>query len=132
MRNGRDIVQIRAMVMLPLYRKGYAAKTREEELRIAALENRNTSVSNQLAATVERAFISYEQARLNHLFYQKQLTLIGASSSLLETQYSTGRTNFEAVRQIELQQLDYELRLLESVVNSHLAINEMSRLAKFE
>lgn len=131
MRNGRDILQVRAMLMLPLYRKGYAAKKREEELRIAALNQQQKATFNQFITIVEQAFISYEQARLTYEFYEEQSELVAASLQIAEAQYSSSQAGFEALLELEMEQLAIELKRLESIVNSHLAVAEIGRLTDF-
>ena len=43
-KNGRDIIQLRGSVKIPLFKKKYEAKEREEQLKIAALTDKKADV----------------------------------------------------------------------------------------
>jgi outer membrane protein TolC len=119
--NGRDILQIRALVKIPLYRKKYEAKEREENFKIAALENVKEDALTRFTATIEKAYADYETAQLKSSLYKKQIGITQSAIDILETDYSTQGNNFDELLRLENELIDYDLKMLKVVVQSHQA-----------
>lgn len=120
-RNGRDIVQLKATVQIPLFRKKYAAKAREEELNIQALEERKAVLLNRYAAGLEQAFAAHREASLQAELYTEQIRLLRSLILNLETRYSTGGGRFAELLDLEKDLLNYQQKMLRAIVQSHLA-----------
>ncbi len=127
MRNGRDIVQIKAAVRIPLNRKKYEAKEREEDFKISALEYKKEDALNTFMAAIEKAFVDYEAARLKLELYEKQTLLTRAAVRILETEYSVKGSNFDELLRLEKDLVDYEMKILKAIVQSHLAKSNIER-----
>jgi len=125
--NGRDIIQLRGSVKIPLFKKKYAAKEREEQLNIEALAYQKTEVLSRFMATIEQAFADYEMAQLKMSLYQKQIEITQATISILETEYSVNGKNFDELLRLEKELIDYDLKILKAVVQSHLAKSSIER-----
>ncbi len=119
--NGRDVLQLRASIRLPINRKKYQAKAREEQLKIQALAQRKEALLSAFAAQIDKDLADYETARLRMELYQKQLKLTRAAIAILEADYSVQANNFVELLALEKDLLDYELRQLEAIVASQLA-----------
>ncbi|WP_425422995.1 TolC family protein [Phaeodactylibacter xiamenensis] len=87
--NGRDIVQLRASVSLPIYREKFEAKEREEQLKIAALDNRKQDLNHRFEATIAQAYADFETARLRLDLYERQRRLTQSAIAILQEAYST-------------------------------------------
>lgn len=126
-KNGRDIVQLRGAVKIPLNRNKYEAKEREENIKITALADKKTDVSNRFMATIEKAYANYETAQLRMDLYQKQIEITKAAIRILEINYSVKGKNFDELLRLEKELIDYDLKILKAIVQSHLAKNNVER-----
>lgn len=125
--NGRDIVQVRATVKVPIFKQKYAAKEREEQLKIQTLEDKKANTLLQFQAQIKKAYAQHEQARLKRNLYFKQIELTEAAIQVLKAAYSTQASRFDELLRLEKDLLDYELKLLKTVVDSHLAQAAINR-----
>ena len=119
--NGRDILQLRATMKIPLYREQYEAKEREENLKIDALENKKENVLTQFSVAIEKAYAEQETARLKLELYEKQIDITKAAIRILETNYSTQGSSFDELLRLEKELVDYDLKKLKAIVQSNLA-----------
>lgn len=126
--NGRDILLLRASVKIPLYRKQYAAREREQNLHIQALQNQHAASVDEFAAVVEQAFTRHATARLELELYQRQENLTQSLIRMLESSYSTGETRLDELLRYEQDLINYRLKKLEAIVASHLAVREIQQL----
>lgn len=125
--NGRDILQLRATVKIPLFREQYEAKEREENLRIDALENKKEDVLTLFSAAIEKAYAEHETARLRAELYERQIGITEAAIRILETDYSTQGSNFDELLRLEKELVDYDLKMLRAIVQSHIAQSSIER-----
>ena len=125
--NGRDILQLRASVKVPIYRKKYEAKATEEKLKITELDFRKADTYTKYCAAIETAYGDYEVARLQMQLYEKQIELSRTAIQILETANSTGGRNFDELLRIEQELLDYKLKRLKAIVQSHMAQSKVER-----
>lgn len=119
--NGRDILQIKAMVRLPLYKEKYTSKEKEELLKIESLEQQMANTISQIKAEIERAYALQETAALQVAFSEKQIVLTKATIRILEADYSANGDNFAELLQLQRALVTYDLKILEAIVQSHLA-----------
>jgi outer membrane protein TolC len=125
--NGRDILQLRATVKVPLFREQYKAKEREEQFRIQALEHQKDEVLDRFTAAIERAYADYETARLQRELYQRQQQITRSAIEILQASYSTAGSNFDELLRLERELIDYDLKMLKAIVKSHLAVSSIQR-----
>jgi outer membrane protein TolC len=125
--NGRDIVQLRASVKIPLYRTKYEAKDREEVLKIEALEHRKADVLSGFLESVEAAFTDYDVAQLRAELYRKQIDITQSAINILQADYSSHGNNFDELLRLEKELIDYDLKILKAIVDSHLAKASIER-----
>jgi len=119
-RNGRDIVQLRGTMKVPLYKNKYKAKEKEESLKIATLEHRKSDLVNRFSAVMEKGFVDYETAKLRMDLYREQI----------EITKSVQGNNFNELLQLEKELIDYDLKILKAIVQSHLAKSTIERFIK--
>ena len=125
--NGRDIVQLRASVSIPIYRKKFDAKKAEETLLIDALELKKTDLLGRFEAIIEKAYSDYDAARLRNELYGRQRELAQSAINVLESEYATKGNNFDELLRMEKELLDYDLKTLKAVVQSHVALSNIER-----
>ena len=125
--NGRDIVQVNATLSIPLYRGKYTAKANEETFRIAALEQQKLATASSFQAMIERAYVRFETAVLLQDLYIQQIQTTKAAIRVLETNYSTQKSSFDELLQLERELIDYDLKILQAVVESHRAQASIER-----
>jgi len=129
--NGRDALQLRASIKIPLYRQKYKAREREEQLKIQALDDQKTNTLNQFVASIESAFADYKSAQLRLELYQKQKEIIHAAINILETNYSSSGSGFDELLRLEQDLILYDLKELEVIVESHLIKSLIDRYVDF-
>jgi outer membrane protein TolC len=125
--NGRDILSPRIGVRLPLYRDKYEAKEQEEQLKIQALEIRKQDQLLQFRSAIESAYADLEDARIKLRLYGEQIETTESVIDLLLTQYSAEGARFLDLLQLENQLIQYELKTLSALVQTHLAQTEIER-----
>lgn len=125
--NGRDILQLRASVKIPLYREKYNAKRAEENLKIEALENKKADILSLFNATIEKAYADHQTAQLKMELYERQIEITQAAINILESEYSTKGNNFDELLRLEKELIDYDLKMLKAIVQSHIAKSSIER-----
>ena len=125
--NGRDIIQLKAAVIIPLYRERYAAKKREEQLRIEAMESRKQEVYSQFASQVEQTFAAYESTILQHQLYLRQIATVESALEIMLADYSSHGKGLDELLRLETERFELELKLLSAIVQSHVAKANMER-----
>ena len=119
--NGRDIIMPRASVNIPLNRKKYEAKDKEEELRIAMLTTKKQAVLEQYMVEIEKAYTEYQEAQIKLNAYKQQTEILRRTIDLLVTQYSVSSRGFDELLKLHNDLIIFDLKALCSVVDSHLA-----------
>lgn len=126
--NGRDIFQVKAMVTIPLYRKKYEAKEREERLIIESINLRKADQLNLFISEIEKAYASHHNARLKFELYEQQIELSRSIIAILESQYAATGDNFDELLRLEKELIDYDLKKLRAAVQSQLAQFSIEKL----
>jgi outer membrane protein TolC len=125
--NGRDIVQLKAVVSMPIYRKKYDAKQREEQLKINAIESRKQEVLSLFLSKIEGTYADHQSALLRKELYEEQIRITKAAIQILLTDYSNQGSNFDELLRLEEELIMYDRKLLEAIVDSHQALAEVER-----
>lgn len=128
--NGRDIVQLRAAVSIPIYKKKYEAKEREEKLKIEALTDKKADMLNRFKSMIEQAYVDHEVAQMKMDLYQQQRKLTESAIQILQSNYSVKGVGFEDLLRLEKQLVDYELKTLNAIIQSHQAKSSIERFIK--
>lgn len=119
--NGRDIVQLRGAVTIPIYRKKYEAKAMEEQLKIEALDLQKEDTFQKYTAAIEKAYAQHEMAQLRASLAERQKQLTLSTIEILESKYSADGNRFDELLRLEKDLIDYDLQMLQAIVQSHLA-----------
>ena len=130
-RNGRDILQLKAMVSVPLYGRKYDALQREEEYRIQALEHMKADASNVFSSEVSNALARHRTAELQIDLYMGQIENVRSARRILESDYSASGDKFDELLEVEMDLLNYDLKILRAVVDSHRAVATIQKLVDY-
>ena len=115
-------------ITIPLYRNKYRAMVSEVVYLQEARENEHADKVNLLETIFENAWKDYRDASRRLHLYQSQLELAAQSMNLLETEYVTGNSDFEAVLRMERKVLTYGLELEKSRSDKQAAISFINYL----
>lgn len=122
-KNGRDVFMPRVSVKIPIYKQKYAAKKREEALKIATLEDKKEDLVSRFMAIIDQAFTDYEMTQLSLNLYEKQIAITQSAMNILEANYSATGKNFDELLELEKELIAYDLKILKAIVQSHQAKN---------
>ena len=126
-RNGRDIVQLRGTMKIPLYKNKYEAKEKEENLKIKTLDLQKENLLSRFSETIEKGFVDYETAKLKMELYEEQIDITKSAIRILETNYSVKGSGFDELIRMEQDLIEYDLKILKAIVQSHLAKSSIER-----
>lgn len=126
--NGRDILQLKASLSIPLQRKPYEAKKQEERLKIAAWEHRKEALRSQFSASIQKAMATYQEAKLTYELYQNQIENTEAVIQIMQADYTHNGKQFEELINLERDLLAYEIAVLGAIVESHKVKAEIQRI----
>ncbi|SHM87184.1 Outer membrane efflux protein [Cyclobacterium lianum] len=129
---GNDMVMPMVKLTIPIYRKKYNALQKEAELKQLAVQQRKENTVNQLTTQWYAALRDLEDARRRTKLYSEQTDLARQTLSLLMTSYATDGRDFEDVLAVQQQLLDYQLKLITSIIDQHITIAGLENLAATE
>ena len=129
--NGRDILIPKVMVSIPLYRKKFTAKKKEETLKQDAMALQKESLTQKMMGRIQRFLSNYETAILRHELAQKQQTLSESAYEILLAEYRSNGNRFDELIALQNDRLRYEIDQVTAVVQSHLAQFNIDRYTDF-
>ena len=118
--NGRDLLIPKAMVKLPIYRKKYGAKRKEEALKQSAFEMRKKDLENSLLSLIQNHKTEYDQALLTIDLMERQIKVSQSVYDILLAEYSAKGNRFDELMQTQGEMLKYELNIIMAQVKTHL------------
>ncbi|MBI0398058.1 TolC family protein [Cyclobacterium marinum] len=110
--NGKDAwVFPQVGISIPLYRKKYKAMEQEATLKQEAVVFKKENTANELTTEVENLYKNYQDAIRRIDLYDNLSDIAERSLNLLQTEFSTGDTDFEEILRMERKVLNYHLEL---------------------
>ncbi len=119
--NGRDVLMPMGSIIIPLHAKRFTAKRQEEKLKMEALDTRIIDLEETYRADITRARSRVEYASMEIDKYEKLKEVTVETISLMRTEYAAEGTRFEALLQLEMELIQYDLQILKSNYNKDLA-----------
>ncbi len=108
--NGRDaFVFPQVGVRMPLYRKKYKAMQKQSQLQREAAAFSQEGMHDQLLTELEKLYADYLNAQREVKLYRHLADLAARTLDLLQTEFSTGETDFEEIIRVERQLINYQL-----------------------
>ncbi len=129
--NGRDILIPKVMVSIPIYRKKYTAKREEEKLRQQAFTYQKESLTNRMISNIQSYKSEYESAKLMYELANKQIEISNSAYDILLSDYSSNGNRFDELMKLKSDINRYEIEIIKSIVQSHLAKFKIERLTNF-
>jgi len=129
--NGRDILIPKVMVSIPIYRKKYAAKKEEESLKQQAFEFQKENLTNRMISSIQGYKSEYESAKLMFELANKQIEISNSAYDILLADYSSKGKRFDELMKLQSDINRYEIEIIKSIVQSHLAKFKIERLTDF-
>jgi outer membrane protein TolC len=117
-------------IQLPLYRSKYRAQQQEARIEARAARAEQRNIANNLSAEAESLLQQHRDAGRRITLHEERL--IPKTRQALEialADYSSGRTDFEQIIQLQQQLLDYEMKLNTAYVQKNIAIAEIESLS---
>ena len=129
---GENMIMPMVSFTLPIYRKKYDAAAKEAKVRQEIARYKQQQVKNELTATWREAMTNLEDAERALMLYREQEILAGQALRLLTTSYTSEGTDFEEVLRTRRQLIDYRLKLVNAVVDQHVALARLTLLSATE
>lgn len=131
MYNGRDILIPKIMLTVPLYRKEYRAKEKEELLIQQSLDFSKEQLEAELLSMLVQFHADYENAVLDHQLAGQQMETAGSAYSILLSEYSSSGKGFDDLLQVQMQLMNYQLQVKQSLLSAKLAVSNIERLTDY-
>ena len=125
--NGRDIVQLRGSIKIPLHQQGYRAKNEEQQIKKEIIQNQREDLKHEMATQLKKAFADYQTAVTQYALYEEQIVIVKAALNILQSEYSNTGKNFDELLALEKELFDYDLLQLKTIVKSHLAKSQIEQ-----
>ncbi len=129
---GKDMIMPMVSVTLPIYRKKYNAMYKEAKLKQEAVQHRKENTINELATQWSIALRDLDDATRRTQLYQEQTELARQALHLMMTAYTASGQDFEEVLRVQQQLLDYQLKLINAIVDQHVTVATLELLADDE
>ena len=127
--NGRDILQLKAIVRIPINKNPYSARDKANLIRIEGMTLQEEDVEHELLQQINNAYSEYEIAKLEHQLAADQISTIRSAIKLLEREYSAENSGFENLIAMELEIIKYEKSILQSIIKAYDAVNVLENLS---
>lgn len=131
MYNSRDILIPKIMLTVPLYRKEYRAKEKEELLIQQSLDFSKEQLEAELLSMLVQFHADYENAVLDHQLAGQQMETAGSAYSILLSEYSSSGKGFDDLLQVQMQLMNYQLQVKQSLLSAKLAVSNIERLTDY-
>ena len=110
--SGKDAILFPKIgLSIPLYRNKYKAKVQEIVFLQQSNLDQKADQANRLESVFENTYKEYRDADRRIKLYQKQTAYAVQALGMLESDYTTGKTDFEVLLRMERQVLKYHLEL---------------------
>lgn len=120
--NGRNAFMPMVTITLPIFRKKYSAAIDEANFQMEAYELDIQSVENELVSKLEQ--LRYDVQRETELseLYRRQIQDTEQIQRLLLSSFSNAGTELDELLRIQMQQLNYDIKLINSKTRLMTAI----------
>lgn len=129
---GENMLMPMVKLTIPIYRKKYSAMHKEAELKQQAMRYRRENTVNHLNTQWSVALRDLDDATRRTALYKTQSELAQQTLNVLMTSYSTDGSDFEDVLKVQQQLLNYQLKMITSIVDQHLTMAMLENLSATE
>lgn len=129
-RGGEDSWDVMFEVMIPLQQSVRRAREREAEVMVDAAEARRSAAESRLQGELGSAHAAYVAGRASlNLLDGTLLPQAEATRDATRSAFSGGRVDFDALLEAERQLVDTRLTMLQTELDTRLALAELQKLA---
>ncbi len=127
--NGRDAFLFPQIgFSLPIFKKNYQAMKKQSIIKKEGILLRKEDFSNKLESEMETYVRSYNDASRRYQLYQNLKMIAERSLALIQTEFITGKTDFEEVLRMERKLLNYQLELEKALVDNNDTVHNINYL----
>ncbi|WMJ74637.1 TolC family protein [Cytophagaceae bacterium ABcell3] len=126
---GHNMVMPMVKMSLPVYRRKYRAMANEADFGQKAVELRKEDMQNELMTEWSRSVRDLENSERKIRLYQEQEALARQTLDILLTSYASDGQDFEEVLRMQQQLIDYQLKLVNALVDQHATVAMLEMLA---
>lgn len=126
--NGRDVVQLKASVSIPLNKDPYRARNQSRLVKEEALELKKQDIEQAILRNYETGLAQYQAAQLSWQLSENQINTIVPTITILEKEYAAQKASIEMIISLEMDKIKYEIQQLESIISAYKAINSIENL----
>lgn len=119
--NGRDILLARLKVAIPISRKRYQARDLEEQLKIERNEFEKAYKRSHFISIIQQSIMDYENNKLEVELFSNQIVTLKRSIKIIQSIYESTGKQFDTLLELEHELLNYELKKIHSIVESHIS-----------
>ena len=110
-------------ISIPLWRKKYRAQKKQAQLKLQAVQDRQTATQNRLLTTLEETLRDfYDAKRRVSLYKDIQIQRTRQALNILTEEYATSATDFEELLRLQRKLLEFQLAREEAVVDQNTAV----------
>lgn len=131
MNNGRDILVPKVMLSIPIYRRSYQAKIKEEKLIQQSLEVKKETITDKMISLLINYKADYDNGLLENSLYQNQTSTMQMAYDVLLSEYSSSGKGFEELLMVQNQLLDFGLGIYQAELKANIAQANIERITKF-
>lgn len=129
--NGRDILVPKVMLSIPLYRKKYDSRNKQEDLNQQAFDYQKESIEDKMIGLIQQYHVQYDQTKLHIDFIEGQIEITQQTYDMTLAQYSTEGKGFSDLLQLDHELINYQLELEESIIETYQIKASIDRLTDF-
>ncbi|NND77015.1 MAG: TolC family protein [Flavobacteriales bacterium] len=129
--NGRDILIPKASISLPIFRKEYRGKNKEEEMTQDALEFGKQDLISKMLASLLTQKSKYDNAIIKIDLANEQIETTNSVYEILLSIYSSKGEKFDELILLQDQLIKYKLDLIGSKIETHLAKAQIDRITDY-
>lgn len=126
--NGRDIIQLKAMLRLPIFRDQF--RSREDQLLLMkeSYAFDRDDKHQALLSQIDQLRLEYESTQIRYAQYLNELELITDVLDIMESEYSVGERDITEILQLELERVKLEEKLLDELINSKMIEIQLKKI----
>ncbi len=113
---------------IPLAGKKYRAQQKQAQLERESIQFKIEDQANLFSTQLQHRLKDHADAQRKLTLYERLYDLAERSLSLLQTEFATGKTDFEEVLRMQVKLLDYQLQLEKARVDINNSIYKINYL----
>ncbi len=129
--NGRDILVPKVMLGIPIYRKSYRAKIKEEKYIQESLALKKESITDKMINLIINYKADYDNGVLEKSLHQNQSKTIQMAYDVILSDFSSSGKGFEELLMVQNQLLAFDLGIYQAELKVNIAQANIERITKF-